>query len=227
MPRAGQAELAGAGGALRGLVRDAVGEGGPVGERVGVGRDERRRPRRGAAAAAIARPAVGERGGRERERDDPAGVLRRRGEPEAEAREQVVARRPSRRTPADPHSERHTPNEHRHVVERELRVGDREERDREQRRARAGRRGGRRASRRRARAARPRAHRAPRSRRAPAATPPTRGAIAAAPAVGDVEEDQQQVGEGRRVAPVAGLERALACAIVTARLTKWSASSTL
>ena len=81
-----------------GLLGDALREGVPVEHGVGVERDERgereRRPRRLPSASvrqrAVLRDAR-ERGRDQRERDDAAGVLRRRGQAEPEPGEQVGA----------------------------------------------------------------------------------------------------------------------------------------
>ena len=71
----------------------------------------------------------------QRQEHDPAGVLRRAREPEADARRarsRAGARSAGRRRV--PHSESASGGERRHVVEREVRVEDRQERDRQERR---------------------------------------------------------------------------------------------
>ena len=122
--------------------------------RTGWPRRRRRAPRRRASAMprAAARPPSGRRplrarGGDQRQQHDPAGVLRRARQAEPDAGHGVVA------PPAEAQHARDAPQrqadrrQRRHVVERQVRVEDRQEGDREASRRRAARCGGRPAAR--------------------------------------------------------------------------------
>jgi hypothetical protein len=134
----GEPELAGGVARRVGLVAQALPEGVEVQDRVRVGDEERRERRAGRDPQAAHRPRppagrrpLGARRGDERQQHDPAGVLRRARQPEPDARHGVVAPAPEAQDAGDAPQRQAQRRERGHVVEREVRVEDRQEGDRE------------------------------------------------------------------------------------------------
>ncbi len=206
----------------RRLVHQFAVEGAVVEQRVGV-RDQERRQRgetseRHPAQRAPTRPRpvreqAREHGGGERQDHDPAGVLARASQPQADAREQVVARASFAQDAGAAEQRERDRCERRHVVEREVRVEDRQERHRLDRRRQQADRA----------VEQPRARQVkqPQRQRPQHRSGDTRerehalGVVlvgmdgAARAAVGDGQQSVQHVGERRRVGEVAGVERSV------------------